>query len=113
MSKYGEISRTATGDAPLQRIGCPVAPAPQPVMLMTVVLTLPVAGVAVPAGFRNSWTNPTSTTGLGSVAPPLLSNTGTVTSDSLTITSFPARPEIGLSVPATNSKGAPGGPEKT
>ena len=37
-SNYGgEISRTATGEAPLPRIGVAVQPVPQPAMLMTVV----------------------------------------------------------------------------
>jgi hypothetical protein len=44
----------------------------------------------------------------GLTAPPLLSNTGTVTSESLTITSFPAA--IGLLAPARNSNGDAGGP---
>jgi hypothetical protein len=35
ISNYGEISRTATGDAPLPRIGCPL-PVPQPAMLMII-----------------------------------------------------------------------------
>jgi len=33
----GEISRTATGDAPLPRIGVAVQPVPQPAKLITVV----------------------------------------------------------------------------
>jgi hypothetical protein len=40
VSNYGEISRTATGDAPLPRIGVPATPpvpAPQPTRLMTCV----------------------------------------------------------------------------
>src|ERR1035438_667495 len=83
-----------------------MAPVPQPARLMTVVL-MPVA-LALPAGFRNSCTNPMICTGL---VVAVLSNTGTVTSESLTITRVvPATsPGIGLPAPAMNSKGAVGG----
>src|SRR5229473_7852256 len=79
-SNYGEISRTATGDAPLPRIGCPAA-SPQPARLMMVVFTLPVAGAAMLSGFRNSWTKPTiCTLPVADLNVPM-SNTGTVTSE--------------------------------
>ena len=56
VSGYGEIRRTATGDAPLPRIGCPAAPVPQPAMLMIIVFTWPIFGgeFDMPSGFRNS-----------------------------------------------------------
>src|ERR1039458_1683972 len=115
-SNYGgEISRTATGDGPLPRIGVPAALVPQPAMLMTVVIRVPAYGGGIggsgafcPSGFIKSCTKPMIATGL--TAPPLLSNTGTVTSESLTITSCGDRPVIGLSLPARNSKGEFGGP---
>src|ERR1035437_517955 len=111
---YGEISRTATGDAPLPRIiGVPVASVPQPTRLMTEVFTWPVAGVKLPSGFRNNCTNPIIVTGLVGDVPVTLLNTGTVTSESLTITYFPISVGLataaGLPEPATNSKGAFGG----
>jgi hypothetical protein len=52
-------------------------------------------------------------TGLGGAlygGPAPTAITGTVTSESLTITSCVARPVIGLSLPARNSKGEAGGP---
>ena len=92
-SNYGgDISRAVTGDAPLPTIGVPVQPVvAQPAMLMTVVFTVPtfgpVSGALNPSGFRNSCTKPMICTGLaGAVA--LLLNTGTVTSESLTIASL-------------------------
>ena len=91
-SNYGgEISRTATGEAPLPTIGVPFQPAAQPDMLMTVVFTVPAfppaSGALNPSGFRNNCTKPMICTGLvGTVV--LLLNTGTVTSESLTITSL-------------------------
>ena len=91
-SNYGgEISRTATGDGPLPRIGFPAAAVPQPAMLMTVVIRVPAyggpaIGAFCPSGFIKSCTKPMIATGLVGAAP-LLSNTGTVTSESLTITS--------------------------
>src|ERR1019366_10237907 len=114
----GEISRTATGDAPLPRIiGVPVDWVPQPTRLMTVVFTWPLfrpeAGVKLPSGFRNNWRNPINATGLVGDVPVTLLNTGTVTSESLTITNCPISAGLataaGLPEPATNSKGAFGG----
>src|ERR1039458_3380700 len=58
-SNYGgEISRTATGEAPLPTIGVPVQTVAQPAMLMTVVFTVPLfgglsGGALNPSGFRN------------------------------------------------------------
>ena len=93
--------------------GCPVALVPQPAMLMMVVLTCPTlappVGVRNPVGLRNSCTNPKIVTGLAGGVPGVLLKTGTVTSESLTITLLPARPGIGLSSPATNWNGALGG----
>ncbi len=48
-------------------------------------------------------------TGFAVGVPAVLSKTGTVTRESLTITSFGVAPAIGLSVPASNSKGDVGG----
>src|SRR5580658_7859645 len=86
-------------------------------MLMMVVFTLPrfmpKVCVLMPLGLRKSCTNPTICTvaggaggwGYGGGGRWPTSNTGTVTRESLTITSFPARPVIGLSLPARNWKG--------
>jgi len=64
----GEISRTATGDAPLPRIGCPVALVPQPAMLIIVagIWLAPAggsSGIANEWGFRNTCRNPITVTG--------------------------------------------------
>src|ERR1700674_3881685 len=80
-------------------------------MLMTVVFMWPafgpLLGVATPLGFRKSCTKPTICTGVGG-GQVLLSNTGTVTSESLTSTSFPTAPATGLLSPARNWKGGLG-----
>src|SRR5208283_2339661 len=78
---YGEISRTATGEAPLPRIGVPPTLVPQPTMLTTVVLILPLAGATVPPGCKNSCTNPKRVTGMVGGTPGVLLNTGTVTNE--------------------------------
>src|ERR1700676_1030809 len=102
-------------------MGVPVAAVPQPTMLIILVFTRPKLlgssssfDVWTPSGLRNSWTNPTifavpGGAGGAAGAPAPTSYTGTVTNESLIITSFPRAPGIGLSSLATNSKGVAGG----
>src|ERR1700722_16200058 len=106
------MRRTATGDAPLPRMGWPEALVPQPAMLtMVTEISLGLAGpagvygiVEDAEGFRNNCRNPITCTGLVGVPGGLLI-TGIVTKESLTITFWLAAPATGYCAPPTNSSG--------
>jgi hypothetical protein len=114
---YCEISRTATGEEPLPLIaGGAVAPppvgVPHPTRLMTRVAMWPLGFGAPPSGYKNTCTKPMIWT-VGNVVVvgghAVVSNTGIVTSELLTMIS---EPDVkvppctsGLSAPATNWNG--------